>query len=90
MLPPNDIHAVEIPRGKTLAIHVYGLDLARQWRYQFDKETGEVKPFAAPAGVRSRTENASVSRASAGESSCPVALAWIEGTSSDSSPGGSE
>jgi len=44
-LPPNDIHAVEIPRGKTLAIHVYGMDLARQWRYQFDKETGEVKPF---------------------------------------------
>jgi predicted metal-dependent enzyme (double-stranded beta helix superfamily) len=45
MLPPNDIHAVEIPDGKTLAIHIYGIDLARQWRYQFDNETGEVKPF---------------------------------------------
>ena len=44
-LPPNDIHAVEIPAGKTLAIHVYGIDLARQWRYQFDTDTGEVKPF---------------------------------------------
>ena len=44
-LPPNDIHAVEIPTGKTLAIHVYGIDLARQWRYQFDLESGEVKPF---------------------------------------------
>jgi predicted metal-dependent enzyme (double-stranded beta helix superfamily) len=44
-LPPNDIHAVEIPSGKTLAIHIYGIDLARQWRYQFDQETGEVKPF---------------------------------------------
>jgi predicted metal-dependent enzyme (double-stranded beta helix superfamily) len=44
-LPPNDIHAVEIPAGKTLAIHVYGNDLYKQWRYQFDLETGEVKPF---------------------------------------------
>ena len=46
-LPPNDIHAVEIPGGKTLAIHLYGIDLARQWRYQFDLETGEVRPFRA-------------------------------------------
>jgi predicted metal-dependent enzyme (double-stranded beta helix superfamily) len=44
-LPPNDIHAVEIPGGKTLAIHIYGLDLSKQWRYQFDLESGEVKPF---------------------------------------------
>lgn len=44
-LPPNDIHAVEVPAGKTLAVHVYGNDLAKQWRYQFDFETGEVKPF---------------------------------------------
>jgi 3-mercaptopropionate dioxygenase len=44
-LPPNDIHAVEIPAGKTLAIHVYGNDLYKQWRYQFDIETGEVTPF---------------------------------------------
>jgi predicted metal-dependent enzyme (double-stranded beta helix superfamily) len=44
-LPPNDIHAVEIPGGKTLAIHVYGNDLAKQWRYQFDLDSGEVKPF---------------------------------------------
>jgi predicted metal-dependent enzyme (double-stranded beta helix superfamily) len=46
-LPPNDIHAVEIPGGKTLAIHVYGIDLARQWRYQFDLESGAVTPFRA-------------------------------------------
>jgi len=46
-LPPNDIHAVEIPGGKTLAIHVYGIDLACQWRYRFDAETGEVAPFRA-------------------------------------------
>ena len=46
-LPPNDIHAVEIPGEKTLAIHVYGIDLARQWRYQFDLESGAVTPFRA-------------------------------------------
>ena len=46
-VPPNDIHAVEIPGGKTLAIHVYGLDLARQWRYQFDLESGAVTPVRA-------------------------------------------
>ncbi len=45
-LPPHDIHAVEIPGGKTNAIHVYGLDLAKQWRYRFDPETGEVTPFS--------------------------------------------
>ncbi len=53
-LPPNDIHAVEIPEGKTLAIHVYGIDLLKQWRYRFDIESGTVEPFqmrrpAAPA-----------------------------------------
>ena len=47
MLPPNDIHSVEIPDGKTLAIHVYGTDLPKQWRYRFDTETGEVTPFRA-------------------------------------------
>ena len=54
-LPPNDIHAVEIPGGKTLAIHVYGNDLAKQWRYQFDVETGEVKPFVSGMRVRQGT-----------------------------------
>jgi predicted metal-dependent enzyme (double-stranded beta helix superfamily) len=44
-LPPNDIHAVEIPGGKTLAIHVYGNDLYKQWRYEFDLESKEVRPF---------------------------------------------
>ena len=44
--PPADIHAVEIKEGKTLAIHVYGLDLLKQWRYRFNLETGEVEPFA--------------------------------------------
>lgn len=48
--PPSDIHAVEILHGKTVAIHVYGLDLYRQWRYRFDLETGKVEPF----GMRSR------------------------------------
>src|SRR4051794_6212384 len=52
-LPPNDIHAVEVPGGKTLAIHLYGLDLAKQWRYTFDLDTGEVKPFRA--GMRVET-----------------------------------
>jgi predicted metal-dependent enzyme (double-stranded beta helix superfamily) len=51
-LPPNDIHAVEIPGDKTLAIHVYGNDLAKQWRYQFDLETGEVKPFRSASARR--------------------------------------
>jgi predicted metal-dependent enzyme (double-stranded beta helix superfamily) len=51
MLPPNDIHAVEIPQGKTLAIHVYGNDLYKQWRYQFDLESGEVKPFRSGTRV---------------------------------------
>ncbi len=45
LLPPNDIHSVDIPEGKTLAIHVYGIDLPRQWRYRFDLESGEVSPF---------------------------------------------
>ena len=45
LLPPDDIHAVEIPQGKTLAIHVYGNDLLRQWRYRFDLDSGEVVPF---------------------------------------------
>lgn len=44
--PPADIHAVEIREGKTVAIHVYGLDLLKQWRYRFDLETGRVEPFA--------------------------------------------
>ncbi len=53
-LPPNDIHSVEIPRGKTLAIHVYGVDLPSQWRYQFDLETCDVTPFrpGRPATAR--------------------------------------
>jgi predicted metal-dependent enzyme (double-stranded beta helix superfamily) len=50
-LPPNDIHAVEIPAGKTLAVHVYGLDLLKQWRYRFDLETGEVSPFRRASNV---------------------------------------
>ena len=58
LLPPNDIHSVEIPEGRTLAIHVYGVDLPRQWRYRFDLESGEVTPFRSrtqaqpPQGVR--------------------------------------
>ena len=48
-LPPHDIHAVEIPAGKTLAIHIYGLDLLKQWRYQFDPQTGEVVPYRRPS-----------------------------------------
>jgi predicted metal-dependent enzyme (double-stranded beta helix superfamily) len=59
-LPPNDIHAVEIPGGKTLAIHLYGLDLYKQWRYQFDLETGEVRPFRA--GARSPSASSAASR----------------------------
>ena len=43
--PPADIHAVEIPAEKTLAIHLYGVDILRQWRYQFDLESGAVTPF---------------------------------------------
>lgn len=53
--PPADIHSVEINEGKTLAIHVYGLDLLRQWRYRFNLETGEVEPFA----MRTRRQLAS-------------------------------
>ena len=45
ILPPNDIHAVTIPSGKTLAIHVYGTDIRRQWRCTFDVTTGKVSPF---------------------------------------------
>lgn len=46
-LPPNDIHSVAIPEGKTLAVHVYGIDLLKQWRYRFDLDSGEVTPFRA-------------------------------------------
>ena len=52
LLPPNDIHAVEIREGKTLALHVYGVDLPKQWRYRFDLETGEVMPFRAGMRVQ--------------------------------------
>ena len=45
MLPPDDIHSVDINEGKTLAIHVYGLDLIKQWRYCFDIESGDVTPY---------------------------------------------
>ena len=45
MLPPDDIHSVDINEGKTLAIHVYGVDLTKQWRYCFDIETNEVTPY---------------------------------------------
>ena len=45
IFPPHDIHAVSIPAEKTVAIHVYGNNLGRQWRYQFDLDTGEVTPF---------------------------------------------
>ncbi len=50
--PPSDIHAVEIRHGKTVAIHVYGLDLYRQWRYRFDLESGKVTPFAMRTRAR--------------------------------------
>ncbi len=43
--PPADIHAVEINEGKTIAIHVYGLDLLAQWRFLFDQDTGDVIPY---------------------------------------------
>ena len=43
--PPSDIHAVSIPEGKTLAIHVYGVDIVSQWRFGFDLESGKVTPF---------------------------------------------
>ena len=45
ILPPHDIHAVNIPDVKTVAVHVYGNNLDRQWRYEFDAESGEVRPF---------------------------------------------
>ena len=45
LLPPHDIHAVTIPEGEAVAVHVYGADLGREWRYQFNLETGEVSPF---------------------------------------------
>jgi predicted metal-dependent enzyme (double-stranded beta helix superfamily) len=45
ILAPDDIHTVTIPEAKTVAIHLYGNDLSKQWRYQFDLETGEVRPF---------------------------------------------
>lgn len=51
-LPPHDIHAVEIPQGKTLAIHVYGIDLLHQWRYQFDLATGDVVPYRRASSVK--------------------------------------
>ena len=45
LLPPHDIHAVTIPEGEAVALHVYGTDLGREWRFQFNLETGEVSPF---------------------------------------------
>ena len=51
LVPPHDIHSVEIPEGKTVAIHVYGNDLKKQWRCRFDVESGEVTPFRPPPGL---------------------------------------
>ena len=45
ILPPNDIHAVAIPNSRTTALHVYGTNLSKEWRYQFNIETGEVAPL---------------------------------------------
>lgn len=45
VIPPQDIHSVSIPAGKTVAIHVFGTNIKRQWRYAFDPRTGEVRPF---------------------------------------------
>lgn len=45
VVPPDDIHSVSIPHGKTVAVHVFGTNIKRQWRYAFDPQSGEVKPF---------------------------------------------
>ncbi len=45
VIPPNDVHAVAIPYGKTVAIHVFGNDIHRQWRCTFDVASGHVSPF---------------------------------------------
>ena len=60
ILPPDDIHSVAIPGEKTVAIHVYGNNLRKQWRYQFDLETGEVKPFVGRQSGLGQTPKASV------------------------------
>jgi predicted metal-dependent enzyme (double-stranded beta helix superfamily) len=44
ILPPNDIHAVAIPNSRTTALNIYGTNLSKEWRYQFNIETGEVTP----------------------------------------------
>jgi len=49
---------LEVPEGKTLAIHLYGLDLPAQWRYTFDLETGEVSPFKSGMRAPASTSNA--------------------------------
>ena len=45
VVPPDDIHSVSIPQGKTVAVHLFGTNIKRQWRYAFDPQSGEVKPF---------------------------------------------
>ena len=45
VIPPDDIHSVAIPSGKTVAVHVFGSDIHRQWRCTFNVETGKVLPF---------------------------------------------
>ncbi|MQF82656.1 hypothetical protein FIM02_00625 [SAR202 cluster bacterium AD-802-E10_MRT_200m] len=45
IFPPDDIHSVVIPGPKTVALHVYGADLSKQWRYQYDLSSGSVSPF---------------------------------------------
>ena len=67
LLPPDDIHAVEIPEGKTLAIHVYGNDLIRQWRYRFDLESGEVTPYRMRGQGQAAGAGASDGRANPAE-----------------------
>ncbi len=45
VVPPDDIHAVSIPSGKTVALHVFGNNIHQQWRCTFDVKTGQVSPF---------------------------------------------
>ena len=51
VIPPDDIHSVAIPSGKTVAVHVFGSNIQRQWRCTLDVEPGEGATLHVP-GLR--------------------------------------
>ena len=52
-VPPHDIHTVEaVSPVKSVSIHIYGEDMEKLDRHQFNIETGEILPFRSRPAKR--------------------------------------